>query len=180
MSFNITLPNITAASERGQLEQIRSYLYQLTEQLKWALNSIEQGSKSTNEMPVKERQDTYNSIKSFIIRSADIRGDARVGKTLYPNHIASIDSYASKDFNELVYKTGYYSGTSAPSSVSSVNYPINETGVLEVISCMEQNAETLDWWGFAYQTYRTHTGIMYIRSYFSTTGWTTWKKVTLT
>lgn len=108
------------------------------------------------------------------------RGVLRVGKTLYPDHIASIDSYSYKDFNELVYKTGYYSGTSAPSSVSAVNYPINETGVLEVISCMGQNAETLAWWGFAYQTYRTHTGIMYIRSYFSSTGWTTWKKVTLT
>jgi hypothetical protein len=108
------------------------------------------------------------------------RGEVRIGKTLHPNHIASIDSYGYKDFNELVYKTGYYSGTSAPSSVSATNYPINETGVLEVVSCMGQNAETLAWWGFAYQTYRTHTGNMYIRSYYSTTGWTDWKKVTLT
>jgi hypothetical protein len=108
------------------------------------------------------------------------RGDVRIGKTLHPNHIASIDSYSYKDFNELVYKTGYYSGTSAPSSVSATNYPVNETGVLEVVSCMGQNAETLAWWGFAYQTYRTHTGNMYIRSYYSTTGWTAWKKVTLT
>lgn len=108
------------------------------------------------------------------------RGEVRIGKTLHPNHIASLDSYAYKDFNELVYKTGYYSGTSAPSSVSATNYPINETGVLEVVSCMGQNAETLAWWGFAYQTYRTHTGNMYIRSYYSTTGWTNWKKVTLT
>jgi hypothetical protein len=105
------------------------------------------------------------------------RGDVRIGKTLHPNHIASIDSYSYKDFNELVYKTGYYSGTSAPSSVSATNYPINETGVLEVLSCMGQNAETLAWWGFAYQTYRTHTGSMYIRSYYSTSGWTDWKKV---
>lgn len=108
------------------------------------------------------------------------RGDLRVGKTFYPDHIASIDSYGDKDFNELIYKTGYYSGTSAPSAVSAVNYPINETGMLEVISCMGQNAETLAWWGFAYQTYKTHTGNMYIRSYYSTTGWTNWKKVTLT
>jgi hypothetical protein len=108
------------------------------------------------------------------------RGEVRIGKTLHPNHIASIDSYSYKDFNELVYKTGYYSGTSAPSSVSATNYPINETGVLEVVSCMGQNAETLAWWGFAYQTYRTHNGLFYVRSYFSSTGWTAWKKVTLT
>ena len=108
------------------------------------------------------------------------RGDVKVHKTLYPNHIASIDSYSYKDFNELVYKTGYYSGTSAPSAVSATNYPVNETGVLEVISTMAQNTTTLAWWGFAYQTYRAHTGNVYTRCYYSTTGWTDWKKVSLT
>ena len=108
------------------------------------------------------------------------RGDLRVGKTLYPSHIASIDAYSYKDFNELVYKTGYYTGTSAPSAVSCSNYPIDETGMLEVVSAMAQNKTTLAWWGFAYQTYRTHNGNVYMRSYYSTTGWTTWKKVTLT
>lgn len=81
MSFDIKLPNISATSDRGQIEQIRGYLYQLAEQLKFALNSIEsggtqvlyQGSKSTaKEVPEKEAQATFNSIKSLIIRSADI------------------------------------------------------------------------------------------------------------
>lgn len=108
------------------------------------------------------------------------RGDLRVGGTIYPNHIASIDAYSYKDFNELIYKTGYYTGTSAPSSVSCTNYPIDETGMLEVISAMAQNSETLAWWGFAYQTYRTHMGKIYTRSYFSSTGWTAWKTITLT
>ena len=108
------------------------------------------------------------------------RGDLTVGGKFYPNHIASIDAYSYKDFDELVYKTGYYTGTSAPSSVSCTNYPIDETGLLEVISAMAQNSTTLAWWGFAYQTYRTHTGNIYTRSYYSTTGWTAWKKVTLT
>lgn len=108
------------------------------------------------------------------------RGDLRVGGTIYPNHIASIDSYSNKDFNELVYKTGYYVGTAAPSAASCANYPINETGLLEVISAMAQNKTTLAWWGFAYQTYRTYTGNVYMRSYYSDTGWTAWKKVTLT
>ncbi len=106
------------------------------------------------------------------------RGDLRVGGTIHPNHIASIDAYSYKDFNELVYKTGYYVGTSAPSSVSCTNYPIDETGMLEVISAMAQNKTTLVWWGFAYQTYRTHTGNIYTRSYFTSSGWTAWKKVT--
>ena len=80
MSFDIRLPNITAASESGQLAQIRSYLYQFAEQLKWALNTIE------NDMESKDREsaevssateqntaaNTFNSIKSLIIKSADI------------------------------------------------------------------------------------------------------------
>ena len=108
------------------------------------------------------------------------RGDLRVGGIFYPNHIASIDNYANKDFNELIYKTGYYTGTAAPSSAPCTNYPVNETGLLEVISAMKQNATTLVWWGFAYQTYRSHTGKVYMRSYFSDTGWTAWKQVSFT
>ena len=108
------------------------------------------------------------------------RGDLKVGGTFYPSHIASIDDYSNNDFNELIYKTGYYTGTSAPSSVSCTNYPIDETGLLEVISAMAQNKTTLAWWGFAYQTYRTHTGKVYMRSYYSSSGWTAWKQVTFT
>lgn len=81
MSFDFKLPNITATSDSGKVEQIRSYLYQLAEQLKWALNSIEsgggkvlqQGSQSTEkEITDKEAQATFGSIKSLIIKSADI------------------------------------------------------------------------------------------------------------
>ena len=107
------------------------------------------------------------------------RGDLRVGGTLYPKHIASIDAYSNKDFNELVYVTGYYTGSSAPSSASCLNYPIDKTGLLEVISAMAQNKTTLAWWGFAYQTYRTHDGDVYMRSYYSSSGWTAWKKILL-
>lgn len=108
------------------------------------------------------------------------RGDMSVGGTFYPSHIAPIDNYANKDFNELIYKTGYYTGTAAPSAAPCTNYPVNETGLLEVISAMKQNTTTLVWWGFAYQTYRTHTGKVYMRSYFVDTGWTAWKQLSFT
>jgi hypothetical protein len=108
------------------------------------------------------------------------RGDLRVGRTFYPSHIASIDNYSNKDFNELIYKTGYYTGTAEPLAAACSNYPENKTGLLEVISAMLQNKDTLNWWGFAYQTYRTHTGKVYMRSYFSDTGWTAWKQVSFT
>lgn len=108
------------------------------------------------------------------------RGDLKVGGTFYPSHIASIDNYANRDFNELIYKTGYYTGSAEPLHVYCSNYPVNKTGLLEVISAMLQNETSLVWWGFAYQTYRTYTGEVYMRSYFSSSGWTAWKQVTLT
>ena len=82
MSIDITLPNINSNTESGKLEQIRSYLYQLAEQLKWALNSIEsgtsgqviqQGSQSvTKDSTPTSAKATFNSIKALIISSAEI------------------------------------------------------------------------------------------------------------
>ena len=80
MSFDIKYPQISATSDRGQLEQIRAYLYTLADQLKWALNSIssgetkvvQQSSKGSTKETETEAQATFNSIKSLIIRSADI------------------------------------------------------------------------------------------------------------
>ena len=81
MSIDIRLPNITAQTESGKIEQIKSYLFQLTEQLKWALNSIESSSEkvqqqsnqsATKDTTEKNAADTFNSIKALIIKSADI------------------------------------------------------------------------------------------------------------
>ena len=81
MSVDIRLPNITASTEAGKLQQMQSYMYQLVEQLNWALNTVEsaqglntpavvyqQGEPSTSQ----EAEETFNSIKSLIIKSADI------------------------------------------------------------------------------------------------------------
>ena len=80
----LRLPNIKGVTEREQLMEIRAYLYQLTEQLQFALNSIENNSSQTVttlprvSSPVStastgtSTQATFNSIKSLIIKSADI------------------------------------------------------------------------------------------------------------
>ena len=82
MSFDITYPKITALNNDGKLEQIRAYLYQLADQLKWALNSIGSGGNnvvlhkgSDSNMTTEEEAKavaTFNSIKALIIKSADI------------------------------------------------------------------------------------------------------------
>ena len=41
MAIDIRTPNINAPTESGRLEQIRSYLYQISEQLNWAFNTVE-------------------------------------------------------------------------------------------------------------------------------------------
>lgn len=81
MSVDIRLPNISASTDKGKIEQIQSYLYQLAEQLKFALNTVENSSptvlqsSSRDNSPVeqeKEAQATFNSIKSLIISSAEV------------------------------------------------------------------------------------------------------------
>lgn len=81
MSFDIKLPSITATTDSGKIEQIHRYLYQLVDQLKWALNSIETGGNnvlqrgtqsSSKNITQEEANATFNSIKSLIISSADV------------------------------------------------------------------------------------------------------------
>ena len=85
MGVDLRLPNITG-NEKEQLVQIRSYLYQLVPQLQHALSTIGTaesqvvaptakslfptgtGGASGNASP----QSTFNSIKSLIIKSAEI------------------------------------------------------------------------------------------------------------
>lgn len=84
MSMDFRLPNITAKDEAGQLKQLQNYLFQLVEQLNYAMKTVDGGSStsaayvgSSSTSPVTggtdaKSQATFNSIKSLIIKSADI------------------------------------------------------------------------------------------------------------
>lgn len=88
MSIEFRLPKITATNDAGKLAQIQSYMYQLVEQLNWAMKSVDTDAsvaaaapatktagKSTSvsaEESVAQAYATFNSIKSLIIKSADI------------------------------------------------------------------------------------------------------------
>lgn len=82
-AFNIPLPHITASTDREQLVQIKNYLYKMTEQLQWALNSIDTSSSqvltpaprsqvTVRAITEENAQSSFNAIKSLIIKSADI------------------------------------------------------------------------------------------------------------
>ena len=80
MSIDIRLPNITATTDAGKLQQIHSYMYQLVGQLNWALNNLNNTSptvavKSVTDASTTSKDDplsNFNSIKGLIIKSADI------------------------------------------------------------------------------------------------------------
>lgn len=82
MSVELRLPSITGTTEKEMLSQIRSYLYQFVPQLQWALNNL--GNTTTNTIApttktivqktttALDAEASFNSIKSLIIKSADI------------------------------------------------------------------------------------------------------------
>lgn len=83
MSIDFRFPNITARDEAGQLRQMQSYMFQLVEQLNYAMKTVEDGTSGSVAYQSKtapsaaggedaKAQATFNSIKSLIIKSADI------------------------------------------------------------------------------------------------------------
>lgn len=129
-SFDIKLPSITASNDAGKIEQIRSYLYQLAEQLKWALNSIDSGGTKTLQqgsqvreeaLSEKEAQATFKSIKALIIKSADI-----------------VNAY----YEEITKKFGgeYVAQSDFGSFVELTNQTIitNSTGIESLFSSMQE------------------------------------------
>ena len=81
MPIELRLPNINGMTEKEQLTQIRSYLYQFIPQLQWALNNM--SSSSANVVTPTKPQvvsstaaplpiTTFNAIKDLIITSGDI------------------------------------------------------------------------------------------------------------
>lgn len=78
--IDIRQPNITAKTETEQLLQMRSYLYQLSQQLQFAFSTISQesGAASSASVSVQGNQQesdpesSFAALKSLIIKSADI------------------------------------------------------------------------------------------------------------
>lgn len=56
----LRLPNITGLSEREQLAQLKSYLFQFVGQLQFALNDIEGEINSLKETMNKQTEETKN------------------------------------------------------------------------------------------------------------------------
>lgn len=65
MGADLRLPSINAQTDRGQLEQMRSYLYQLVQQLNYLLSAAGTGAGNAGEP-------NENTIKSIVLNSTEI------------------------------------------------------------------------------------------------------------
>ena len=132
MSFDIQLPQITATDGEGKIKQIQSYLFKLSEQLTYALNAIEHSSESgsvslestKNGIDTEEAVDTFNEIKTLIIKSADIINaySEEISKRLEGQYVAS------SEFGE------YHRTTSQEIDVNSQTIESFYTDLQKVIS----------------------------------------------
>lgn len=139
MSVNIRLPNITAQSEREQLLQVKSYLYQLAQDLQWALGTLEgstgnvvvsQPQRTVATAVVIDEQKTFNAIKSLIIKSADIV-DAyyeTINKRLGGEYVATSDfgTYTEKTSQDI--KANSSSITTLYSNLQTISSTLTEIG----------------------------------------------------
>ena len=128
----IRLPNITGATEQEQLMQMKSYLYQLTGQLNFALKAVNsedknslqiaQGSKESVADKATEQENklkTFIEVKNLIIKSADVVEKIQdvVTKELEGKYVAISDfgtyqEETSKKFVETSENvTDYYEST---------------------------------------------------------------------
>lgn len=80
-TIDIRLPCITGRTEKEQLQEIKSYLYQTAQQLQAALDQLGEGQTRTvrgqaaaaaAEQSAMGPKGTFNAIKSLIIKSAEI------------------------------------------------------------------------------------------------------------
>ena len=112
--IDIRLPNITATSSEGKIQQMQSYMHQLVEQLNWALNTVESAKSGNTSALVKyqqgapatqkEAEETFNSIKALIIKSADI---VNAYEETIRTHFHG-EYFAESDFGTFVDETNRY------------------------------------------------------------------------
>lgn len=143
MAIDIRLPNINGETPEAQIGQLKSYVYQLVEQLNWALN-LESGSSSVVVEPRKqaaakaeEVRNNFNAIKSLIIKSADIveAYTEKMAQTFDGRYVAESDfgTFSETTQNAIAANSSYIE--QVYSDVQSISGTVDEIGD-EVIAVM--------------------------------------------
>lgn len=144
MSFNFTLPNLTANTAEGKILQVQDYLYQMVQQLNWALNTLETGGSSSpgsllvNGAEAKDNGEEalarFADIKALIIKSADIV-EAYYDKMIQKFYGAYL---ADSDFGR------YINNTEQTIETTSEAYTHFFSNFQQIISVIETDMQTVD------------------------------------
>ena len=105
----VRYPEITLADERGQLEQIRSYLFSLADELNFALDGVSAQNGTSQSAASGNRgkdtaEETFDKIKPLIIRSADIVSayTDEITKRLSGSYVAETDFARYRERTEAI------------------------------------------------------------------------------
>ena len=153
MAFNFRLPHITEGSDREMLMQLKTYMYQMAEQLQWALNSLDtSGSQSVasttksqiSVKPISEdnAHSSFNAIKSLIIKSADIVNAyyEEINKRLKSEYVAQSDFGSYTEEMEQTITGNSSAIEQAFASIQTIDSDIQ--GVFKTLSDNIKRAET--------------------------------------
>lgn len=151
--IDLRLPNINSTTEAGQLQQIRTYLYQFAEQMQWALAAVESGNTDENVLPQgtgssspissaeEKATNNFNEIKSLIIKSADI-------VEAYAEKIDSIldlsGTYAAIDDFGDEGVAAYVQNTNQRIDATDKNITANYTNLQQIIGELGQHVNEID------------------------------------
>lgn len=143
-------PNITATTTEGQLSQVKSYLYQLTNQLNFALkaandeekkNGYSSSGNNKNGTQAKSEedtaQDTFLKLKSLIIKSADIvNAYYEVISTKLRGEYSALSDYGNfKQTTEAAFEATSTNLTQYYESVQEIEDKLNNLSELRKDSC---------------------------------------------
>ena len=133
MSVDLMLPRITGVTPEQQLMQIRSYLYQFSEQLRYALNNLgmenfsEEGKNTLSQVisgtisgMTPEQQNQYRELKALIIKTAHTveSFSEEISAKLKHEYVAQSEYGTFREWAEAQFKataeniTQYYERTS--------------------------------------------------------------------
>lgn len=161
---NLRLPNINGANEREKLAQMQSYLYQLVEQLQFALNTVESSTPDSpvkSQMPVRviqsspvammsldrglsDDQATFQAIKPLIIKSADIVNAyyEEINRRLESIYVAR------SDFGTFMEETSQEiseTSTDITRAFSNIQTIVSEIGTIDTnVKSLATNIDTID------------------------------------
>ena len=127
------------------MAQMQSYMHQLVQQLNWALNTVGEAqsgntsnvviNNSSEDISPKEAEDTFNSIKALIIKSADIV--KAYEETIYSDFQGKY--FADSDFGTYVEET---SKSVVENSKYGLETYTNVQTITDKVNGLEEDART--------------------------------------